>query len=113
MSTKQRLTAKRVRELLALKKVHNDYVLVGDTAGKIPYVTYRNGVAKQNIAAAWQVMTPGRSTDAFEGRPITVRFTWSGIDTPEPRWEQAFSDDGGRTWETNWIMQFTCAEDGR
>lgn len=65
----QRLSAKRVRELLALKKIHNDYSLVGDTAGKIPYVTYRNGVAKQNVAAAWQVLTPGRSTDAFEGNP--------------------------------------------
>ena len=44
--------------------------------------------------------------DTFEGRPIRVRFTWSGIDTPTPRWEQAFSDDGGETWETNWIMDF-------
>ena len=45
--------------------------------------------------------------DTFEGRPILVRFTWSGVDTPTPRWEQAFSDDGGTTWETNWIMDFT------
>lgn len=69
MATQQRLSAKRIRELLALKKIHNDYLLVGDTAGKVPYVTYRNGIAKQNVAAAWQVITPGRSTDAFEGRP--------------------------------------------
>ena len=27
--------------------------------------------------------------------------------TPSPRWEQAFSDDGGETWETNWINDFT------
>ena len=44
--------------------------------------------------------------DTFEGRPIRVRFTWSGVDTPAPRWEQAFSADGGETWETNWIMDF-------
>ena len=45
--------------------------------------------------------------DTFEGRPIRMRFIWSGITTPTPRWEQAFSEDGGETWETNWIMEFT------
>jgi len=50
--------------------------------------------------------------DIFAGRPILVRFTWSGVTTPTPRWEQAFSDDGGRTWETNWIMESTRAEGG-
>jgi hypothetical protein len=49
--------------------------------------------------------------DVFEGRPIIVRFLWSGVTTPTPRWEQAFSDDGGRTWETNWAMEFTLAGD--
>jgi len=23
------------------------------------------------------------------------------------RWEQAFSPNGGRTWEDNWLMEFT------
>ena len=50
--------------------------------------------------------------DVFRGRPILVRFIWSGVTTPTPRWEQAFSDDGGRTWETNWVMDFTPAEGG-
>ena len=45
--------------------------------------------------------------DTFQGRPIKVRFRWSGVTTPTPRWEQAFSDDGGETWETNWVMDFT------
>jgi hypothetical protein len=49
--------------------------------------------------------------DVFEGRSILVRFIWSGITTPTPRWEQAFSDDDGDTWETNWIMDFTPADD--
>lgn len=52
-------------------------------------------------------------TDFFEGRAILVRFTWSGVTTAEPRWEQAFSADGGRTWETNWVMEFTPVGDGR
>ena len=47
--------------------------------------------------------------DTFEGRPIRVRFVWSGVDGPTPRWEQAFSEDGGETWETNWVMEFTRA----
>ncbi len=47
--------------------------------------------------------------DTFEGRPIRVRFIWSRADTASPRWEQAFSADGGRTWETNWVMEMTRA----
>ena len=44
--------------------------------------------------------------DTFGGRPIRVRFVWSGVTTPTPRWEQAFSDDDGASWETNWVMDF-------
>jgi hypothetical protein len=46
-------------------------------------------------------------TDSLEGRPVRVRFTWSRVTTNEPRWEQAFSGDGGKTWETNWVMEMT------
>lgn len=42
--------------------------------------------------------------DTLEGRAIRVRYTWLDTDTPNPRWEQAMSDDGGKTWETNWTM---------
>ncbi len=49
--------------------------------------------------------------DVYDGRPIRVRFVWSGVTTPRPRWEQAFSDDGGDTWESNWVMEFTRAGD--
>ena len=48
-----------------------------------------------------------RATTRSRGAPIRVRFIWSGVTTPTPRWEQAFSDDGGETWETNWVMDFT------
>lgn len=46
------------------------------------------------------------SDDHFEGRPIRVRFTWRIGPDGDPRWEQAFSADGGGSWETNWRMQF-------
>lgn len=45
--------------------------------------------------------------DSFEGKPIRVRFIWSPMTTTTCRWEQAFSQDGGKTWETNWTMSFT------
>lgn len=47
--------------------------------------------------------------DLFEDRPIRVRFLWTRCDTRLPRWEQAFSPDGGQIWETNWTMDFTPA----
>jgi hypothetical protein len=47
--------------------------------------------------------------DEIDGRPTRVRFTWSGAETGAPHWEQAFSQDAGATWETNWIMQFRRA----
>jgi hypothetical protein len=43
--------------------------------------------------------------DQFKGKPIRVRYLWNA--STAPRWEQAFSDNGGKTWETNWEMDFT------
>ena len=53
-------------------------------------------------------------TDTFDGRPIRVRFVWSGATTTTPpRWEQAFSADDGASWETNWTMDFSPREGTR
>jgi hypothetical protein len=46
-------------------------------------------------------------TDVVEGRQIQLRFIWASLHPGACRWEQAFSADGGVTWETNWIMDFT------
>jgi hypothetical protein len=48
--------------------------------------------------------------DLFEGRPIRVAFVWTVVSAHEARWEQAFSDDGGERWETNWRMSFVREE---
>lgn len=45
--------------------------------------------------------------DTFNGKPIRVRFFWTRVKSDTPHWEQAFSVDGGKTWETNWTMAFT------
>ena len=46
------------------------------------------------------------ASDHWQGRPIRVRFLWNRLDGNSARWEQAFSDDDGKTWETNWVMSF-------
>lgn len=45
--------------------------------------------------------------DTFAGKPIRVRGTFTPVPASSARWEQAFSADGGRTWETNYIMLYT------
>jgi hypothetical protein len=50
--------------------------------------------------------------ESFSGRSISVRNVFSDITADSSRFEQAFSDDGGKTWETNWIMTFTRARPG-
>lgn len=44
--------------------------------------------------------------DTLDGRPIQVRFLWKVNPGAHPTWEQAFSADGGTSWETNWTMVF-------
>ena len=46
------------------------------------------------------------SQEVFEGRHIFCRFTWSKITANSAQWEQAFSIDGGKSWETNWMNTF-------
>jgi hypothetical protein len=45
--------------------------------------------------------------DTFKGKPVVVRYIWSKMTMDSRQWEQAFSPDGGRTWETNWYTWFT------
>lgn len=47
------------------------------------------------------------SEETLDGRPIRVRFVVSEITSTSCRFEQAFSDDGGKTWEVNWIATDT------
>jgi hypothetical protein len=49
------------------------------------------------------------SNETLDGRPIIVRFVISDITADSCRFEQAFSADGGKTWEVNWIAVDTRA----
>jgi hypothetical protein len=47
------------------------------------------------------------SQDTFNGRMIFIRYVWSDITPNSAHFEQSFSDDGGKTWEVNWITDQT------
>lgn len=43
----------------------------------------------------------------LEGREVLVRFVVSGVSADSARFEQAYSQDGGKNWEVNWIATDT------
>jgi len=45
--------------------------------------------------------------DTYNNRAILVRFVIIKITPDQYRFEQSFSDDGGKTWELNWIATDT------
>jgi hypothetical protein len=51
--------------------------------------------------------------DTLNGKLIYIRFIWSNTDSNTPHFEQSFSDDGGKTWEVNWITDQTRVSERR
>jgi hypothetical protein len=49
--------------------------------------------------------------ETLNGRAILVRFVILDITPVSCRFEQSFSDDGGKTWEVNWIATDTRLKD--
>ena len=49
--------------------------------------------------------------ETLGAKPIRVRFVISGVGADSARYEQAFSADGGKTWEVNWIATDTRLKD--
>lgn len=45
--------------------------------------------------------------DTINGKTILLKFDWTNLNTNMPHFEQSFSDDGGKTWEVNWITDQT------
>ena len=50
--------------------------------------------------------------DTIDGKTILIRYVWTKLATNSPHFEQSFSDDGGKTWEVNWITDQTRVTDG-
>lgn len=49
--------------------------------------------------------------DILEGIHVRVRYDWKNITADSVTWEQSFSFDGRRTWDTNWVMESTRIAD--
>jgi hypothetical protein len=75
----------------------------------IYWVNGADGVLEQNPMVGQFSNGRGEfyNQQIYEGRAIYARFVWSGVTTNTPHFEQSFSVDGGKTWETNWITDQT------
>lgn len=74
----------------------------------IYWASNRDGVLEPPVIGAFK---DGVGTffgrDQHKGTPVLARFIWSDITPNTARWQQAFSTDEGKSWETNWIMHMT------
>ena len=74
----------------------------------IYYANGATGVLDKPVTGEFE---NGRGTfyaqDSYDGRAILVRFVIAALPNGAWQFEQAFSDDGGRTWEVNWLATDT------
>lgn len=77
----------------------------------IYWVSQRDGLLQPPVHGAFQGPEGiFEGDDTFDGRPIKVRFLWNKGSGAAARWEQSFSFDSGKSWETNWVMDFQRSE---
>jgi hypothetical protein len=95
-------------------------------SGRVPAVTVRLYDSASGEWSIYWCASPGRgrfdvpmvgrfggsrgefySQEVFDDRHIFSRFIRTVRGPEGCRWEQAYSADGGRGWETNWTMEFT------
>jgi hypothetical protein len=49
--------------------------------------------------------------EPINGKTVLVRNVWSDMTAASCHFEQAFSADGGRSWEVNWVADDTRVKD--
>lgn len=71
----------------------------------IHYASLANGTLTAPVYGGFDEQGRGAfyGSDTLDGRAILVRFQITRVSPNEARFEQAFSADGGTTWEVNWI----------
>jgi hypothetical protein len=45
--------------------------------------------------------------DTLNDKNILVKYDWTALSSRAPHFEQSFSNDGGKTWEVNWVTEQT------
>ena len=72
------------------------------------WATARSGLLPVPNVGALDAAGTGVLVDRenYEGKPVMSRYRWTHTRNTA-HWEQAFSSDGGRTWETNWTTDYT------
>jgi len=75
----------------------------------IYWVNSRDGILQPPVRGRWEdgVSRLRGDEELYDGQRVHVTYEWSDVTDTTARWQQAFSADGGRTWETNWVMNFT------
>jgi hypothetical protein len=72
------------------------------------WATKRGGVLGPPVIGAFSGgVGTFHGEDQFEGRAVRIRAIWTQPSADVVNWEQAFSVDHGKTWETNWTMRMT------
>ncbi len=69
------------------------------------FASLRNGMLTAPVYGAFDGAGRGvfYGQDMLDGRAILVRFVITQVSATEARFEQAYSADGGVTWELNWL----------
>jgi hypothetical protein len=72
------------------------------------YASSRSGQLEKPVMGSFE---NGRgefyAQDSYDGRAVFVRFVITPMSEHSWRFEQAYSVDGGKSWETNWIATDT------
>ncbi len=77
------------------------------------WVTSEDGRLGPPVHGAWEDGVSRLVGDDVhtDGTPVGVTYEWSEVTDRSARWQQAYSADGGDSWETNWVMRFSRTSD--
>jgi hypothetical protein len=75
----------------------------------IYWLSSRDGKVGPPVHGRWEDGTCRLIGDDVhtDGTPVRVTYEWSELADQSARWQQAYSTDGGTSWETNWLMDFS------